>query len=54
MRGTDLVSFVFGLEVNWNLTEAQNTIDADAAAENAEKKRVELDAARERLGKKVR
>ena len=28
-RGTDIVSFVFGLDVSWDLTQKQNQLDLD-------------------------
>ena len=47
-QGTDLVSFVFGLDVSWDLTQKQNQIDLDRELERAEGKKLLLEEAKQR------
>ena len=46
--GTDLVSFVFGLEVSGDLTQKQTQIDLDRELDRAEGKKLQLVEARQR------
>ena len=50
--GTDLVSFVFGLRVNWDLTQQQQVIDNEKEAAMKEAKAKDLEEAKTRLGSK--
>jgi len=52
VRGTDLVSFVFGLEVSWDLTKKQMVIDKELETQHEVQKIRSLEEARQRLGQK--
>jgi hypothetical protein len=48
--GSDLVSFVFGLNVTWDLTQKQTALDDQREAEDKERKDNDLELAKTRLG----
>ena len=50
--GTDLVSFVFGLRVNWDLTQQQLVIDSEKEEGRKKCRAKDLEAAKSRLGAK--
>ena len=52
VAGTDLVSFVFGLTVTWDLTQKQMGLDEEREAEDKIRREQELEVAKSRLGEK--
>jgi hypothetical protein len=50
--GTDLVSFVFGLKVTWELTQAQTALDEERELQDKERRDADLETAKGRLGSK--
>lgn len=49
-QGTDLVSFIFGLNVNWELTQKQTALDDQREADDKERRDMDLEQAKGRLG----
>jgi hypothetical protein len=52
VSGTDLVTFVFGLHVNWDLTQKQTALDEGRDAADKSRRDQELESAKGRLGDK--
>lgn len=51
-QGTDLVSFIFGLNVTWDLTQKQTALDEQREADDKERKDNDLELAKSRLDSK--
>lgn len=52
-QGTDLVSFVFGLKVTWDLTQKQGLLDGERDVEDRGRREQQLKEAQGRVGEKL-